>query len=471
MLLSLLLHAQGELKYNAYGLKTYTIETEHFRLNYTEGLEDVAKEAGDQFEKLYHIYRECYGITLPTKTEILVVDGELTNGLAQWNLNFIVIWCHDLDFTLRGTHDWLRGVCSHEFGHIVSLWSAMKAPSWIPMFQFGDFTHPNSPNRVDALHVLPTMTIPPWLAEGIAQFEDSRYGTDSWDSHRDMILRTLTLSNKLNSWDHMQVMLGKEDDYEKTYDHGFSLVKYIANHYGYNKIVSILRENAVAYRWNFDASIKAVLGISARQLYDQWKDSLELSYKAQVKKLGKQVYGRKINKLGFDNYWPKFSPNGKKIFFLSNGDEDYSFSYKSLYSYSLLDTVKEDDRIKIEKGVNGFYSIHNPSGLIAFTSRKSPKSVTDPKDGGDRAFDVFIDTLPPEKRKFRLFKRKTDRQVTEKKRVFTAVFSPTGNMLACAHRVRDRFYLALVDTSGKNFRCVYPDSGRMQTAHRLHIQP
>ena len=76
----------------------------------------------------------------------------------------------------------------------------------------------------------------------------------------------------------MQVMLGKEDDYEKTYDHGFSLVKYIANHYGYNKIVSLLRENAIVYRLGFDASVKAVLGISARELYSQWKDSLELLY-------------------------------------------------------------------------------------------------------------------------------------------------------------------------------------------------
>jgi Periplasmic component of the Tol biopolymer transport system len=463
LLFSVVVYADEGLKYNAYGLKTYTIESEHFRLSYTEGLEDVAKEAGEQFEKLYRIYKESYCITLPTKTEILVVDGELTNGLAQWNLNFIVIWCHDLDFTLRGTHDWLKGVCTHEFGHIVSLWSAMKLPSWIPMVQIGDFTHPNSPDRVEAMHVVPTMTIPPWLAEGIAQYEDSRYGTDSWDSHRDMILRTLTLSNTLLSWDHMSVMTGKEDDYEKTYDHGFSLVTYIAHHYGYNKVVSLLRENAIVYRLGFDASVKAVLGISARQLYDQWKDSLELSYKAQVKKLGTQVYGRKINKLGFDNYWPKFSPNGNKIFFLSNGEEDYSFSYKSLYSYSLLDTVKEDDKIKLEKNIGGFYSIHAPSGLIAFTSRKSSKSVVAPREGGDKSFDVFIDTLPPEKKKFRLFRHKTERQVTEKKRAFTAVFSPSGNMLACAHRVRDRFYLALVDTNGKNFRIVYPDSGRLQS--------
>ncbi len=462
-LIALSAPAQEPLKDNAFGLKTYTIESEHFRLNYTQGLEQVAKDAGEQFEKLYGIYKNTYAVALPQKTEVLVVDGELTNGLAQWNLNFIVIWCHDLDYNLRGSHDWLKGVCTHEFAHIVSLWSSMKLPSWIPMVQIGDFTHPNDPNRIEFMHVVPATTIPPWFAEGIAQYEDSRNGTDSWDSHRDMIVRTLTLSNKLLSWDHMQAMTGRGDDFEKVYNHGFSLVSFIANRYGYNKVVSLLRENALVYRLGFNGSTKAILGLPAKQLYAQWKDSLTLHYRTQVKSLGAQVYGKKINKDGYDNYWPKFSPDGKKIFFLSNGDEDYSFSSKLLYSCSLADTVKEDRRIRIEKGINGFYSIHAASGLIAFTSRKSPKSVIEPKNGGDRAFDAFIDTLPPEKPKFRLFKKKTERQVTEKKRVFSAVFSPTGDKLACARRVHERFYLALVDTGGKDFRIVYPDSGATAT--------
>ena len=452
------LNAQDDLKYNAYGMKKYTLETEHFRLSYTPGLEQVAKEAGEQFEKLHTLYRETYNISLPDKTEILVIDGELTNGFAFTNLNFIVIWCHDLDWNLRGTHDWLKGVCTHEFGHIVSLWSSMKFPSWMPYLQWGYFTHPNEPNRIEALHVFPSITIPPWLAEGIAQYEDSRHGTDSWDTHRDMIMRTLSISNQLLSWEHMSVMTGRGDDFEKTYNHGFSLVKYIANHYGYAKIVSLLRENALVYRLGFDGSVKAILGISAQKLYADWKDSLNGYYSLQVKNLGRQIYGRKINKEGYDNFWPKFSPHDKKIYFLSNGEEDYSFSRKILYSYSLVDTVKDENKIKPEKGINGFYSIHGASGLIAYTSMKSAKSVVAPKEGGDRAFDVFIDTLPPEKRKFSLFKKKTERQVTEKKRVFTAVFSPSGDMLACAHRIHDRFYLAFVDTSGKNFRIVYPDS-------------
>ena len=193
-------------------------------------------------------------------------------------------------------------------------------------------------------------------------------------------------------------------------------------------------------------------------MYAEWKASQVKTYTDQVKKLGKQVYGVKINKDGYDNYWPKFSPDQKKIFFIGNGKADYSFYSKSLYSYSLLDTVKEDKRIKVEKGISTFYSIQPVSGLIAFTSMKSPKSLMPPDQGGDKAFDAFIDTLPPDKAKFSLFKKKTERQVTKRLRVFGAVFSPSGEKLACIRRIVDRFYLCVMDTSGKNCVTLYPDS-------------
>jgi Tol biopolymer transport system component len=412
-------------------------------------------EAGEQFEKLYSIYRNTYNFTLPQKTEVMVLDGEITNGFAQWNTNTIAIWCHDLDFNLRGTHEWLRGVCSHEFAHIVSLQTAMKTPGWLPMIQFGYFSHPNEANRIEALHVLPTTTIPPWFAEGIAQYEDSRHGTDSWDTHRDMILRTLTLSNTLNTWDHISVFAGKSDDYEKTYNHGFSLITYIANHYGYDKVVSLLRQQSAFFNLDFDCAIKSVLGISGRQLYKNWSDSLKIAYTNQVKGLGKQVYGKKLNKNGFDNYWPKFSADGKKLYFVSNGKQDYSFSSKLLYSYNFKDTSNET-RIKVEKFINGFYSIDRTTGRIVFTSMKSPKSTQPAKLGGNRLFDVFVDTLGPDTPKFSFFPKTTEHQITEKRSVFSAVFSPSGNKLACAHRDLDKFYIALCDTNGKNFHTVYP---------------
>jgi Tol biopolymer transport system component len=447
-----------ELHNNAFGQKTFTIESRHFTIHYTQGLEGVAREAGAQFEHLYTIFSKTYNLVPPSKTTILVLDGELTNGFAAWNYNFITIWCHDLDWNLRGTHDWLKGVCTHEYAHIISITSSLKFPPALPYFQVGFFSHPNVRQRLEALHVIPGEILPMWFAEGIAQYEDSRFGSDSWDSHRDMILRTLTLSDSLLSIQHMSVFAGREDDAEKAYDHGFSLVKYISETYGYDKVAAILHACRKLYRFNFDNAIKVVLGISKDRLYAEWKQSLRKRYDDQVKKLGKPAEGRKINKDGFDNYWPKFSPNDRKIFFLSNGKQDYAFSFKSLYSYNLIDTVKEDDRIKEEKGVGGFYSINRKSGLIAYTSRKSEKSVMPGEKGGDKAFDVFIDTLPPEKRKFRLFRHKTWRQVTERKRIFTAAFSPTGDRLACAMRSLDRFTLCIADTGGETITKVYPSS-------------
>ena len=452
--------------WNGFGSKVYTIECRHFSIHYVQGLEQVAREAGAIFESLYDVYSKTYGIVLPAKTKVLIIDGEITNGLADPNHNFIILWPHDFDINLRGTHDWLRGVIAHEYAHILSITAGLKLPPFIPAIQIGYYNHPNEPYRIEALHIFPEEILPPWFTEGIAQYEDSRKGTDSWDSHRDMILRTLVVSGKMLSQARMFEFAGNGEDLEKTYNHGFSLVKYIADTYGYDKVVSLLKECTHFFRLDFNAAIKKVLGITGQQLYNDWKRSLEIKYGDQVKKLGKQVYGRKINKEGYDNYWPKFSPDEKKVFFISNGKADFSFLSKSLYSYSLADTVKEDKKIKEEKGVSSFYSIHAPSGLIAFTSMKSGKSTVPANQGGGRALDAFIDTLPPAKKVLNPFKPKTERQVTKRQSVYGAVFSPTGEKLALVLRRIDKFYLCSADTNGKNIQPLYPD-----TASNSPIQP
>jgi hypothetical protein len=367
--------AQDDLHYNAYGMQVYTIESEHFRISYTPGLEYSAKEAGDQLEKLYKIYSNIYSVKLPNKTEVLVIEGEDPNGFAFSNLNMIVLWSTDIDVSLRGTREWMRGVPSHEFAHIVSIWTSLKFPPMVSGIEFGSFSFANSQKRLELIHEIPSSILPYWFVEGIAQYQDSKYGTETWDTHRDMILRSLTLSNKLLSWDHMYAQTGNRgDDYEKVYNHGFSLVTYMANHYGYEKVVSLLRESSLVYRLGFDGAIKAVLGISGRQLYKEWKDSLEISYKAAIKKIGKQVYGKQINKDGFDNSWPKFSPDDKKIFFLSNGKGDYASVNRCLYSYTLADTLDEDKKIKVEKFINTQYSICRKTGMMSYSSRESSKS-------------------------------------------------------------------------------------------------
>ena len=448
------------IDYNAAGLKVFSVENDHFVIHYQDGLEDVARETGAILSQLYQVYRNTYGLTLPERTEVLVIDNDMGDGWAMDISNVILIAANGLDFTnLRGTHEYLRDVVTHEFAHIVSITSAHKFPASIPYMQFGYFNHPNEQDRLEALAVMPLEVLPPWYFEGIAQYESTRHGADRWDSHRDMILRTLALSKKLLPYDHMCVFAGRGDDFEKTYNHGLSMVGYISETYGYDKVVAILRESSKIARFNFDRSIKAVLGISARQLYSDWKRWLEVRYGKQVKSLGKQVYGRKINKDGYDNGFPRFSPDEKKIYFISNGKADYSYFYRSLYSYNLSDTVKDDKRIKMESaGIKGDYSICDATGSITYSSARSKKSKLPPELGALPVRDIYTDTLPAEKPKFRPFRKKTQHQITEKKSLFHPAFSPKGDKIVAARHDRDRYYVCLVDSSGKNLRTIYPDS-------------
>ncbi len=440
-------------RFNAFGLKFETVNTEHFRISYMKNCGYLVEKVSTKLEQLYSIYKDTYGFTLPSKTDVIILDSDYSNGWALAYTNTITLWSHDSDFELRGTHDWWEDVITHEFAHIVSINAGLKLSPTIPDLRFGFFSHPNEKNRTEIFHSLSTDILPFWFTEGIAQYESSRHGADSWDSHRDMILRTLVLSDKLLSWAHMQVGSGKGDDYEKSYNHGFALVSYIAQKYGYNKIALMVRESTKINRLDFDRVIKAVLGISGEQLYEEWKIHLQKIYKQKIADIGTQVYGKKINKDGFVNLWPKFSPDGSRIFFLSNGKRDYS--RKVLFSYTLSDTVEEKQRIRLEMGISDNYDIHIPTGRICYSSAHSAKSQLSASEGGTRVLDLFIDTLPPEKKKFKLF-HKTDRQITRKKSVFNSSFSPTGDKIAYSQRSVDRFFLSITDTSGKNDRKVFP---------------
>jgi Tol biopolymer transport system component len=160
---------------------------------------------------------------------------------------------------------------------------------------------------------------------------------------------------------------------------------------------------------------------------------------------------------GYENYWPRFSPDGSKVYFLSNQKADYGF--KSMLSYSLSDTISDTNKIiRPEMQISRFYDIDPVSRRVCFISSKSRKSILPPSKGGISTYDLYIDSLPPDNGKFSFGSRKHQRQITFKEGIFGAAFSPSGNRLACIKRIYDRCYLAITDTSGKEIRKVYPDT-------------
>jgi hypothetical protein len=441
---------------NAFNMKMYTVESKHFRVHFPQSCEHLTAHVTKKLEELYDIYKNTYQLTLPGKTEVVILESDEGNGWSLAQTKTITINTVDFDFNLRGSHDWFDDVITHEYAHGVSIWASQKTESPISDIRLGFFSHPNELGRTEAFHLVPKSILPHWFTEGIAQYESSLHGADSWDAHRDMILRTLALSNQLLSWDHMQVFTGRGDDFEKTYNHGFSLIRYIAETYGYEKVVSMLYESAKFSRLDFDAAIKAVLGISGRKLYREWKQSLEKHYKTQVDSIGTQVFGKKISKVGYVNFRPRFSPDDKCVYFLSNGKSAYGRTFLTIVP---VDTSVDTSKIKNPLlPVRGVYDIYAQGKKIVYTSPKDRKSVLPSKKGGDPTRDLFIDTLPDGLQKpFSLFPKKTEKRLTTQQSIFSAAISPSGNVIAAARRVVDHFELILVDTTGKTKpRLLYP---------------
>ena len=104
---------------------------------------------------------------------------------------------------------------------------------------------------------------------------------------------------------------------EYVYDHGFSLVRYIAETYGEEKIAELYRAASQWHTLAIDGACKKVLGKSADELYGEWIESLRQSYRAQVAALGPLREGERVVDVGFSNLRPRLAPNGEKLAYLS----------------------------------------------------------------------------------------------------------------------------------------------------------
>ncbi|MDA0746664.1 MAG: hypothetical protein O2954_09090 [bacterium] len=326
------------------------LETEHFKIYYHQGLENLAQRAVAAAEEAYGPVTRFYAFEPDEKIRLILKDtDDYANGAAFYYHNTMEIWASslNLDFEFRGTKtDWLKNVFTHEFTHMVSLQTARKGPRRIPAFYFHYFGYQSEGRREDILtgypntlasYAVPLTIVPPWFAEGTAQYMAEGVHYDRWDSHRDMILRMATLNNTLLTYEEMSVFGAKTGlGYEKVYDHGYALTLYIANTFGEEKLSEIYRNMATWWRTDFSGAIQNALGISGRELHRQWVASLQERYRVQQAEIGNPAIGDSVFSDGYANYHPHWSPDGKQLAFLSNTGGDYGRT--NLFTYTFSDS-------------------------------------------------------------------------------------------------------------------------------------
>ena len=378
-----------QVEYNHPELTWYTFETEHFKIHFHDETEMTAREAATVAEVIYPKITSFYGFEPHQKTHLILLDpDDYSNGAAYYYDNKMMIWASPLDFELRGSHRWLQNVITHEFAHIVSLQKAMKAGTSVPgaYFQFMNYEEEKRPDVLYGYpntlvsYPVPGTVVPPWLAEGTAQYMYDDADWDNWDSHRDMILRDRVINGNLLSFTEMNTFGKKGIGNESTYNSGFALSTYIANEYGSDVLSKIMEELSSPLQFSINKAFFNVTGTFGRDIYQDFKIAIEAKYNTLVDPIRVMpVQGEKLQSEGTTNIHPKWHPTENSYLYLSNKGNDY-FGQTNLYFHDL--NTGEDKKIK--SGVYSAPTWHS-NGEIIYYSRK-PKF---PNKNGSKFYDIY----------------------------------------------------------------------------------
>ena len=461
MLLPVVAHAQVRPAFFDYvrpGLDWYTIETEHFNILFhadTAGTgssrtaQVVARIAEDIYAPITNLYRHR-----PSgKVAIILKDYEdYSNGAAYFFDNKIEIWAPALDTPLRGDRNWLRNVITHEFTHIVQVQKTMKANRRLPFFylQFLGYEEVKRPDvlygypNVLVTYPIPTLSNPAWLAEGTAQYQRAGLHYDRWDAHRDMLLRTRVLAGEELSlgemggfYSHTSLMR------EGVYNHGFAFTSYLAQTYG----ESALREVSAALgqwgNWNVERAIGSALGTGGTEVYRDWIAALREGYESGTADVRENlVEGELLEEEGFFNFYPRFSPDGGRLAYVSNQGE--SFSRTSLY----VQDLESGEKLSYEmKGFGGAGRVHTcafghklRSGVGgAFAWRPDGQAIVYARARDTREGYLYSDLYELD------LETKKEKRLTRNLRAAAPAYAPGGQQIAFVQQNDGSTNLALFD--------------------------
>lgn len=418
----------------------FTIKGEHVFVHFHEETERSARTVLKIAEEVWQPITTLYGYE-PDAVHYVIKDiDDYSNGATYFFDNKIEIWSSALDFDLRGTHNWLRNVISHEFTHMVQIQAAMKIGRTIPAFYL-QFLNYEDKRRPDILYGFPnfiasypvaTFNIPAWFAEGTAQYMRKEFNYDNWDSHRDMILRSYALDNKMLTWNEMGVFSKTSLGNESVYNSGFALTRYIAQKYGEDKLREITYKLGSTFNFTIDAAFKQVLGKSGLEIYDEWSSYLKQDYGNRIKPvLENLVEGDTVIKKGFGNFYPTYSPDGKKIYFISNASSDY-FGTSGIFKYNK--ETKETELLK--SGIRSSFNFIDGKNKIVYAklSEDNPK--------WNNIHDLYIYDIVEEE----------ENRITYGLRANNPSISNDGNKIVFVFQKDGTSNLGIVDIDGKNFR-------------------
>jgi Tol biopolymer transport system component len=332
-------------------------------------------------------------------------------------------------------------VITHEYTHAVQVQASLKYGKSVPAIYLQWLGYENE-IRPDVLYGYPNaivsypisgVDVPAWFAEGTAQYQRQQLAYEHWDAHRDMILRSYILGDNLLTWNEMgQFSSITSLKAESIYNLGYALTRYIAEKYGEDKIRQLTQNLGDIGSFSMDKALRKAIGKDGSTLYNEWKTYLENDYELRLIDVKKdKIAGELIEKEGFANYYPQFSPDGSKIAYLSNQDYDYGATSLMIYD------VKKKKSEAATGPVSTNYCWSPDGKKIIFAKRNSPASLY-----GTVIYDLYEYDIKSEEEK----------RLTEGLRAFSPTYSPDGKSIAFIVNKDGTLNLAVSDANGKNVK-------------------
>lgn len=261
----------------------HTLETAHFRVTYPEGLEGLARRAGDRAERAWRLLEERFVEGPSGKVDLVLTDhADISNGFSNvFPSNRIVIFAPPpLDgYSLSHMDEWMELVVTHELVHVFhhdltrGLGTAVRTifgrlPASWPSF--------------------PGAATPGWAVEGIATYYESAltHAGRVRGSFHEMVLRTAVLEGAFESLNQVSGESPAWPGGQRYYVYGSLFLNHLLEKHGEEAMGRFAE--AVAGQWvpyRPDAAAREAFGESFTSAWKAWREELEARYREMERNL------------------------------------------------------------------------------------------------------------------------------------------------------------------------------------------
>jgi Tol biopolymer transport system component len=297
-------------------LDFFTIETEHFVIHYHTRLASAAKRLAMVAERAHKNLAPALDHKPAEKTLVVLVDDtDSANGFAGvLPRNAIQLFATAPSaFTELDDHDdWLYGLVTHEYTHILHLDTLSGLPAIY--------------NRIFGKTWAPNQIMPRWIIEGVATYEESKKssGGRNRGSRFEQFIRIARHDEKDLRLDQVTGAPRQFPRGNAVYVYGSHFLRYVFDRFGEDALREMSHSSgAHPVPYAINRQIAKVTGKPFTQLYDDWKGYLRDRYGMQemaAERRGMMGGGRALTTTGEGNFFPRYSDDGKELYWLqSNG--------------------------------------------------------------------------------------------------------------------------------------------------------